>query len=112
MALGAFATMTLLTKNSFLDEIRKQYVITARAKGCSERQVLSNHIFRNPMLIVTAGFPRAVISGFFSSSPLFETLFSLLGPRLPALRGPVARDPPLGFGTRSHFSPAGLGFNL
>ena len=57
MALGAFATMTLLTKNSFLDEIRKQYVMTARAKGCSERQVLYNHIFRNAMLIVIAGFP-------------------------------------------------------
>ena len=66
MALGAFATMTLLTKNSFLDEIRKQYVMTARAKGCSERQVLYNHIFRNAMLIVIAGFPGAFIHAFFS----------------------------------------------
>src|ERR1700688_4159508 len=66
MALGAFATMTLLTKNSFLDEIRKQYVMTARAKGCSQRQVLYNHIFRNAMLIVTAGFPGASIHAFFS----------------------------------------------
>src|SRR3979490_1499367 len=65
MALGAFATMTLLTKNSFLDEIRKQYVMTARAKGCSERQVLYNHIFRNAMLIVIAGFPGAFIHAFF-----------------------------------------------
>src|ERR1700712_378568 len=66
MALGAFATMTLLTKNSFLDEIRKQYVLTARAKGCSERQVLYNHIFRNAMLIVIAGFPGAFVHAFFS----------------------------------------------
>ena len=70
MALGAFATMTLLTKNSFLDEIRKQYVMTARAKGCSERQVLYNHIFRNAMLIVIAGFPGAFIHAFFSGSLL------------------------------------------
>src|SRR5229473_2314658 len=77
MALGAFATMTLLTKNSFLDEIRKQYVMTARAKGCSERQVLYNHIFRNAMLIVIAGFPGAFIHAFFSGSLLIETIFSL-----------------------------------
>ena len=75
MALGAFATMTLLTKNSFLDEIRKQYVMTARAKGCSERQVLYNHIFRNAMLIVIAGFPGAFIHAFFSGSLLIETIF-------------------------------------
>ena len=79
MALGAFATMTLLTKNSFLDEIRKQYVMTARAKGCSERQVLYNHIFRNAMLIVIAGFPSAFIHAFFSGSLLIETIFSLDG---------------------------------
>ena len=66
MALGAFATMTLLTKNSFLDEIRKQYVMTARAKGCTERQVLYGHVFRNAMLIVIAGFPGAFIHAFFS----------------------------------------------
>ncbi len=79
MALGAFATMTLLTKNSFLDEIRKQYVMTARAKGCSERQVLYSHIFRNAMLIVIAGFPGAFIHAFFSGSLLIETIFSLDG---------------------------------
>src|SRR3569833_33282 len=79
MALAAFATMTLLTKNSFLDEIRKQYVMTARAKGCSERQVLYNHIFRNAMLIAIAGFPGAVIHAFFSGSLLIETIFSLDG---------------------------------
>src|SRR6478752_4089229 len=73
MGLGAFATMTLLTKNSFLDEIRKQYVMTARAKGCSENQVLYGHIFRNAMLIVIAGFPGAFIHAFFSGSLLIET---------------------------------------
>jgi microcin C transport system permease protein len=79
MVLGAFATMSLLTKNSFLDEIRKQYVMTARAKGCSQRQVLYNHIFRNAMLIVIAGFPGAFIHAFFSGSLLIETIFSLDG---------------------------------
>src|ERR1700742_79615 len=79
MALGAFATMTLLTKNSFLDEIRKQYVMTARAKGCSQNQVLYGHIFRNAMLIVIAGFPSAFIHAFFSGSLLIETIFSLDG---------------------------------
>ena len=86
MVLSAFATTTLLTKNSFLDEIRKQYVITARAKGLSERQVLYGHVFRNAMLIVIAGFPGAFISAFFTGSLLIENIFSLdgLGPaRLP-----------------------------
>src|SRR5882762_9631851 len=79
MGLAAFATMTLLTKNSFLDEIRKQYVLTARAKGCGERQVLYGHIFRNAMLIVIAGFPSAFVHAFFSGSLLIETIFSLDG---------------------------------
>src|ERR1700751_1687091 len=79
MGLGAFTTMTFLTKNSFLDEIRKQYVMTARAKGCSERQGLYGHIFRNAMLIVIAGFPGAFIPAFFSGSLLIETIFSLDG---------------------------------
>src|SRR6201986_4896297 len=79
MGLSAFATMTLLTKNSFLDEIRKQYVMTARAKGCTERQVLYGHIFRNAMLIVIAGFPGAFIHAFFSGALLIETIFSLDG---------------------------------
>src|SRR6266705_1493333 len=77
MSLGAFATMTLLTKNSFLDEIRKQYVMTARAKGCSENRVLYGHVFRNAMLIVIAGFPSTFIHAFFSGSLLIETIFSL-----------------------------------
>jgi microcin C transport system permease protein len=75
MALGAFATMTLLTKNSFLDEIRKQYVLTARAKGCTQTQVLYGHVFRNAMLIVIAGFPGAFVHAFFSGSLLIETIF-------------------------------------
>ena len=73
MALGAFATSTLLTKNSFLDEIRKQYVLTARMKGLTERQVLYGHVFRNAMLIVIAGFPGAFIHAFFTGSLLIET---------------------------------------
>ena len=79
MALGAFATSTLLTKNSFLDEIRKQYVLTARMKGLSERQVLYGHVFRNAMLIVVAGFPGAFIGAFFAGALLIETIFSLDG---------------------------------
>src|SRR6478735_9227474 len=79
MALGAFATMTLLTKNSFLDEIRKQYVMTARAKGNTETQVLYGHVFRNAMLIVIAGFPGAFVGAFFSGALLIENIFSLVG---------------------------------
>src|SRR5690606_4590417 len=77
LVLSAFATTTLLTKNSFLDEIRKQYVVTARAKGLSERQVLYGHVFRNAMLLVIAGFPGAFISSFFTGSLLIESIFSL-----------------------------------
>src|SRR4030088_1057428 len=83
MGLAAFATMTLLTKNSFLDEIRKQYVLTARAKGWTETQVLYGHVFRNAMLIVIAGFPGAFVHAFFSGSLLIETIFSLDGIGLP-----------------------------
>src|SRR6202140_5574947 len=79
MGLAAFATMTLLTKNSFLEELRKQYVLTARAKGCSETQVLYGHIFRNAMMLVIAGFPAAFVSAFFAGSLLIETIFSLDG---------------------------------
>ena len=79
MSLSAFATTTLLTKNSFLDEIRKQYVMTARAKGLTERKVLYGHVFRNAMLIVIAGFPGAFIGAFFAGSLLIETIFSLMG---------------------------------
>ena len=112
MALGAFATMTLLTKNSFLDEIRKQYVMTARAKGCSERQVLYNHIFRNAMLIVIAGFPSAFIHAFFSGSLLIETIFSLDGLGLLGFESILNRDYPVVFGTLFIFSLVGLVVNL
>jgi microcin C transport system permease protein len=112
MALGAFATMTLLTKNSFLDEIRKQYVMTARAKGCSERQVLYNHVFRNAMLIVIAGFPGAFIHAFFSGSLLIETIFSLDGLGLLGFESVLNRDYPVVFGTLFIFSLVGLVVNL
>ncbi|MEN3350611.1 MAG: microcin transport system permease protein [Bradyrhizobium sp.] len=112
MALGAFATMTLLTKNSFLDEIRKQYVMTARAKGCSENQVLYGHVFRNAMLIVIAGFPGAFIHAFFSGSLLIETIFSLDGLGLLGFESVLNRDYPVVFGTLFIFSLVGLVVNL
>ena len=112
MALSAFATMTLLTKNSFLDEIRKQYVLTARAKGCSERQVLYGHIFRNAMLIVIAGFPGAFISAFFAGSLLIETIFSLDGLGLLGFESVLNRDYPVVFATLYIFSLVGLVVNL
>jgi microcin C transport system permease protein len=108
MGLGAFATMTLLTKNSFLDEIRKQYVMTARAKGCTERQVLYGHIFRNAMLIVIAGFPSAFIHAFFSGALLIETIFSLDGLGLLSFESVLNRDYPVVFGNLFIFSLVGL----
>src|SRR5690349_785334 len=112
MGLGAFATMTLLTKNSFLDEIRKQYVMTARAKGCTENQVLYGHIFRNAMLIVIAGFPGAFIHAFFSGSLLIETIFSLDGLGLLSFESILNRDYPVVFGNLYIFSLLGLAINL
>src|SRR5579872_2685480 len=112
MSLSAFATMTLLTKNSFLDEIRKQYVMTARAKGCSERQVLYGHIFRNAMLIVIAGFPGAFIHAFFSGALLIVTIFSLDGLGLLSFESVLNRDYPVVFGTLYIFSLLGLVVNL
>jgi len=112
MGLSAFATMTLLTKNSFLDEIRKQYIMTARAKGCSERQVLYNHVFRNAMLIVIAGFPGAFIHAFFSGSLLIETIFSLDGLGLLSFESVLNRDYPVVFGTLYIFALLGLVVNL
>jgi microcin C transport system permease protein len=99
MGLAAFATMTLLTKNSFLDEIRKQYVLTARAKGCAERQVLYGHVFRNAMLIVIAGFPSAFVHAFFSGSLLIETIFSLDGIGLLGFESVLNRDYAVVFAT-------------
>jgi microcin C transport system permease protein len=108
MVLGAFATMTLLTKNSFLDEIRKQYVVTARMKGLPERRVLYGHVFRNAMLIIIAGFPGAFISAFFSGSLLIETIFSLDGLGLLGFESVLNRDYPVVFATLFIFSLVGL----
>lgn len=112
MALAAFATTTFLTKNSFLDEIRKQYVMTARAKGLSERDVLYRHVFRNAMLIIIAGFPGAFIAAFFAGSLLIETIFSLDGLGLLGFESIVNRDYPVVFGTLFIFSLMGLFVNL
>jgi len=112
MALGAFATSTLLTKNSFLDEIRKQYVLTARMKGLSERQVLYGHVFRNAMLIVIAGFPGAFIGAFFAGALLIETIFSLDGLGLLSFESIVNRDYPVVFANLYIFSLVGLAVNL
>src|ERR1700674_1967014 len=112
MALGAFAFLTLLTKNSFLDEIRKQYVLTARAKGCTDRQWLYGHVFRNAMLIVIAGFPSAFVHAFFGSALLIETIFSLDGLGLLGFDSVLGRDYPVVFATLYIFSLIGLVLNL
>ncbi len=112
MSLGAFTTMAFLTKNSFLDEIRKQYVITARAKGLSERQVLYGHVFRNAMLLIIAGFPSAFIAAFFSGALLIETIFSLDGLGLLGFESVIKRDYPVVFATLYIFSLLGLVVNL
>ena len=106
--IGAFATLTLLTKNSFLDEIKKQYVITAKAKGLGERGVLYGHVFRNAMLIVIAGFPGAFIAIFFGQSLIIETIFSLDGLGRLSFEAAVARDYPIVFGSLFVFGLMGL----
>ena len=110
--ISAFATLTLLTKNSFLDEIRKQYVRTAKAKGLSEKRVLYGHVFRNAMLIVIAGFPAVFVSVFFGSSLIIETIFSLDGLGRMGFEAAVARDYPVVFGTLYIFSLIGLFIGL
>jgi microcin C transport system permease protein len=106
--IGAFATLTLLTKNSFLDEIKKQYVMTARAKGLAERRVLYGHVFRNAMLIIIAGFPAVFISLFFGGSLIIETIFSLDGLGRLAYESAIQRDYPVVFGTLYVFGLIGL----
>ena len=106
--ISAFATLTLLTKNSFLDEIKKHYVMTARAKGLSESKVLYGHVFRNAMLIVIAGFPAVFIGVFFTGSLIIETIFSLDGLGRLAFEAAVARDYPIVFGTLFIFGLIGL----
>lgn len=106
--ISAFATLTLLTKNSFLDEIKKQYVMTARAKGLKESRVLYGHVFRNAMLIVIAGFPAVFIGVFFGGSLIIETIFSLDGLGRLGFEAAVARDYPVIFGTLFIFGIMGL----
>jgi microcin C transport system permease protein len=108
MSIAGFATLTLLTKNSFLDEIKKQYVVTARAKGLTERAVLYGHVFRNAMLIVIAGFPAAFISIFFTGAFVIEIVFSLDGLGLLGFESVVNRDYPVVFGTLFLFSLMGM----
>tara|TARA_R110000850_G_scaffold211024_2_gene336975 strand:- start:1148 stop:2233 length:1086 start_codon:yes stop_codon:yes gene_type:complete len=108
LVVGGFATLTMLTKNSFLDEINKQYVITARAKGAGERRILYKHVFRNAMLIIIAGFPATFISMFFTGSLLIEVIFSLEGLGLLGFESTLQRDYPVMFGTLYIFSLLGL----
>ncbi|ACK52796.1 microcin C ABC transporter permease YejB [Methylocella silvestris] len=112
LTLGAFATSTFLTKNSFLDEIRKQYVLTARMKGLSERRVLYGHVFRNAMMIVVAGFPGAFLAAFLGGSLLIETIFSLDGLGLLSFESIVNRDYPVVFANLYIMSLLGLVVNL
>ncbi|KAF0141906.1 MAG: microcin C transport system permease protein, partial [Rhodospirillaceae bacterium] len=112
MTIGSFATLTLLTKNAFLDEIGKQYVITARAKGLSERQVLYGHVFRNAMLLVVAAFPRTLVSLLFTGSVLIEVIFSLDGLGLLGFEAAQHRDYPVVFGTLYFFGLIGLLLNV
>jgi microcin C transport system permease protein len=108
MVLGSFATITMLTKNAFLEEIRKQYVITARAKGLDERRVLYKHVFRNALLPIITGFPAAFVGAFFAGSLLIETLFSLDGLGLLGYEAVIRRDYPVVLGTLYLFTLIGL----
>ena len=112
MVIGGFASLTMLTKNSFLEEINKQYVITARAKGASERRVLFGHVFRNAMLIVVAGFPGAFVGVLFTGALLIEVIFSLDGLGLLGFEAAINRDYPVMFGTLYVFTLLGLMLNL
>jgi len=112
MVIGGFATLTMLTKNSFLDEVNKQYVMTARAKGCTEKRILRSHVFRNAMLLIIAGFPSAFISMFFTGSLLIEVIFSLEGLGLLGFEATMQRDYPVMFGTLYMFTLLGLLLNL
>lgn len=112
MVISGFASLTMLTKNCFLDEIHKQYVLTARSKGLNDRQVLYGHIFRNAMLIVIAGFPSAILRILFTSALLIEIIFSLNGLGLLGYEAVINRDYPIMFGTLYIFTFIGLIFNL
>ncbi|WP_158922991.1 microcin C ABC transporter permease YejB [Acidisphaera sp. S103] len=108
IVVGGFASLTVLTKNCFLEEIRKQYVITARAKGASEQRILYRHVFRNAMLLIVAGFPSAFIGILFSSALLVEIIFSLDGLGLLGFQAAIQRDYPVMFGTLYIFTLLGL----
>ena len=108
MVLGSFAVTAILTKNAFLEEIRKQYVITARAKGLAERQVLYKHVFRNALIPIVTGFPAAFVGAFFTGSLLIETLFSLDGLGLLSYESVIRRDYPVVMGTLYFFTLIGL----
>ena len=112
MVLSGFASLTMLTKNSFLDEIKKLYVLSARAKGLTERQVLYGHVFRNAMLIVIAGLPHALLKVFFTSALLIEVVFSLDGLGLLGFEAAITRDYPIMFGTLYIYTLLGLILSL
>jgi microcin C transport system permease protein len=112
MVVGGFASLTMLTKNSFLDQINQQYVLTARAKGLSERRVLYGHVFRNAMLLVIAGFPSAFIGILFTGALLIETIFSLDGLGLLGYEAAIGRDYPVMFGTLYVFTLMALVLKL
>ena len=112
MVIGGFASLTMLTKNSFLEEINKQYVLTAKAKGLGERSVLYGHVFRNAMLIVIAGFPSAFVSVLFTGALFIEIIFSLDGLGLLGFEAALSRDYPVMFGTLFFFTLLGLLLNL
>jgi microcin C transport system permease protein len=112
LVIGGFASLTMLTKNSFLDEINKQYVVTARAKGLTKRRVLYGHVFRNAMLIVIAGFPAAFVGILFTGAFLVEVIFSLNGLGLLGFDAALSRDYPIMFGTLYIYTLVGLVLNL
>lgn len=112
MVIGGFATLSMLTKNSFLDEINKQYVVTARAKGLDDHNILYRHVFRNAMLIIIAGFPSAFISIFFTGSMLIEVMFSLEGIGLLGFEATIQRDYPLVFSSLYIMTLLGLILNI
>jgi microcin C transport system permease protein len=112
LTIGGFATLTMLTKNSFMEELGKPFVTTARAKGLSEGRVLYGHVFRNAMLIVIAGFPAAFVSILFTSALLIEVIFSLDGIGLLGFDAAIKRDYPILFGTLFMFTLIGLVMHL
>ncbi|HET8730177.1 MAG TPA: ABC transporter permease subunit, partial [Moraxellaceae bacterium] len=108
MSIGGFATLTILTKNSFLDEINKQYVVTARAKGLTDNQVLYGHVFRNAMLIIIAGIPATLVGVFLTGSLLIEVIFNLDGLGLLGFQSALSRDYPVIFGTLFIYTLVGM----